>query len=571
MSSTMLWDKLLKDMDANTPWQRLKSNLLLLLQLLAALLLVLVLLRPYLPQVVPLAGDTIVLVDASATMQATDTDTSRFEEAKRRLDDMIARLGQGRLAVIRVGQQPEVVSALSGNQSMLRQTSKKLRPGYGKANFPAAFALAEAMARKSTDPLIVIISDGVNLPTEVKFNFPVSFNHVGERNNDIGIENLSTRYGDNGLVGLIKVKNYSEKSVSADMELAADGNLMDVRSITLGPNESQNVFWQNKGSGTKVLEARLVVKDDFILDNTAAAVVKSRAKSEGVLVTRGNIFLERALTLSPQITLYKTTPEDFRPGEFDFYVFDGWMPKNLPLAPALVVNPPGDQTVFPLEGSVGPAFIESATGSALLEFVQFKDVLLAEARTLHATPNSKLLTAAGSTIAATFTINNSRQAVFAFDLHDTDLALKPGFPILINNLLDWLVPPGAVLTPAVTAGESVSILLNPKAIDATVSGPNGGEWPLRTGLGQTLFTGEYPGLYSLRQTYSGGKEDIAYFSVSIPPLGDNGILPQEVSSDYDGTSGGTQNGAGKYELWRWLAFMLLLVIAAEWWVFTNGY
>ena len=40
VSSTFLWQHLVRDVEANSPWQRLRRSLLLLLQLLCALLLV---------------------------------------------------------------------------------------------------------------------------------------------------------------------------------------------------------------------------------------------------------------------------------------------------------------------------------------------------------------------------------------------------------------------------------------------------------------------------------------------------------------------------------------------------
>jgi Ca-activated chloride channel family protein len=48
VSSTFLWQKMVRDVEANAPWQKLRRNLLLLLQLLLMLLLVLALARPVL-------------------------------------------------------------------------------------------------------------------------------------------------------------------------------------------------------------------------------------------------------------------------------------------------------------------------------------------------------------------------------------------------------------------------------------------------------------------------------------------------------------------------------------------
>lgn len=46
--SHLLWDRVLKNIEANRPWQKLQNRLLLWLQLLAAALLVFALLQPYL-------------------------------------------------------------------------------------------------------------------------------------------------------------------------------------------------------------------------------------------------------------------------------------------------------------------------------------------------------------------------------------------------------------------------------------------------------------------------------------------------------------------------------------------
>ncbi len=72
VSSTMLWQKLLRDREANAPWQKLRRNLLLLLQLLILAALVLALARPFFPISSVISGSTVVLLDGSASMQATD-------------------------------------------------------------------------------------------------------------------------------------------------------------------------------------------------------------------------------------------------------------------------------------------------------------------------------------------------------------------------------------------------------------------------------------------------------------------------------------------------------------------
>src|SRR5512137_650067 len=82
VSSTLLWQKFLADTQANAPFQRLRKNWLLFLQLLLLTLVVLALARPFVAGKNKPTSRRIVILDASASMQATDESPSRFERAR---------------------------------------------------------------------------------------------------------------------------------------------------------------------------------------------------------------------------------------------------------------------------------------------------------------------------------------------------------------------------------------------------------------------------------------------------------------------------------------------------------
>src|SRR5260221_14181347 len=107
VSSTLLWRQATQDLQASRPWQRLRITLLLLLQILAAIAVVLVLTRP--PTFIrsPIGGDTIIILQASASIQATDVPPSIFEEAKNRISDLIDGLGpDDHLSIIAMARTP---------------------------------------------------------------------------------------------------------------------------------------------------------------------------------------------------------------------------------------------------------------------------------------------------------------------------------------------------------------------------------------------------------------------------------------------------------------------------------
>jgi len=149
VSSTYLWQQLLLDREANTPWQRLRRNLLLLLQLLILALLVLALARPYIVVPAVSAGQTALLLDASASMNATDSpEGTRFEAARRQALEMVETMSAGdRMTVIRVAAVPEVLVPYTNDRTLLRDAINSAQPSLASADWAAALTLAGDAAK----------------------------------------------------------------------------------------------------------------------------------------------------------------------------------------------------------------------------------------------------------------------------------------------------------------------------------------------------------------------------------------------------------------------------------------
>src|SRR5579871_5240800 len=76
VSSTLLWQKFLAETQASEPFQKLRRNWLLILQILLLLLAVLALTRPYFPTKARSSDLRVLILDASASMESTDESPS---------------------------------------------------------------------------------------------------------------------------------------------------------------------------------------------------------------------------------------------------------------------------------------------------------------------------------------------------------------------------------------------------------------------------------------------------------------------------------------------------------------
>src|SRR5215211_7348509 len=81
VSSTFLWNDLIRDLAAHEPLQRLKWSLLLVLQLLALALVSFAVARPFTEHQGERPVQAVLLLDGSASMQAADVSPTRFSRA----------------------------------------------------------------------------------------------------------------------------------------------------------------------------------------------------------------------------------------------------------------------------------------------------------------------------------------------------------------------------------------------------------------------------------------------------------------------------------------------------------
>lgn len=194
VSSVLLWRRLPRDFQAYAAWRRPLWDLLLFLQLLAVALGALALARPSLSAA---AGRHLAIVlDGSASMQAADVPPSRFEAARQIARELIVKLDQNDMvSLVLAGPRPEVLARERHHGSLLAALSEA-GPGDAAADMPSALALAASLAaaRPGQRGEVVAITDGAFELEEVSaLPAPVRFIKVGVKGENRAITEAGIR------------------------------------------------------------------------------------------------------------------------------------------------------------------------------------------------------------------------------------------------------------------------------------------------------------------------------------------------------------------------------------------
>ncbi len=568
VSSLLFWRQQTIDRQANAPWQRLRVSLLLLLQLVVALALALAVMRPGFARSPAVASTTIVLLDGSPSMLATDVRPNRFSVAVDAARGMTKEVGGSRqMAVVLLGDHARLLAPPTSSRGTLRRALSQARAPAQTANLGEGISVANALLSGRPGGSVVLVSDGhFAVPNPApRVAAPLRYWSVGSGGENVGIEAVS-RQADG--LATVRVTNTGREQHDLQLELRADGQLVDVLPVQVGPNGSADVDWPGLPKGTAVLEARLTPGDAFALDDTAWLVTEDTAHRRALLVTAGNGFLQRALQLRGDLDVTVVKPEDQRPGAYDLYVFDGFVPPGELPHPALLVNPPQGAGPLPPDVEADPgAVLPADPRDPLLRYVSVKDVHVQAASRVPPLSGWRTVLAAENGPLLLVTKDEPRLAQITFDIHRSDLPLRPAFPVLVQNLVTHLLGSGFA-NQTFPVGEPLQLAADDGVQALDVRGPGELHATLKPPFPATFDATAEPGVYTVRQLGS-QNDQVRRFVVQLDVVEQSQIAPG-AGPALEAAPGRTGRAPpSTSELWPWLAALALMVVSVEWVVFLR--
>ncbi|MCA1568962.1 MAG: BatA and WFA domain-containing protein [Chloroflexi bacterium] len=500
VGSTFLWQQLIRDVEANAPWQKLRFSWLLLVQLLIAAIVVLAAARPFSAVESDLAANVVLVVDTSASMATSTRDENRMDLARERARDVVGRLPVGgRITVVAAADTADVLVSETDDTDAALEAIDGITATQLPGDLTDAFALSSALAQRDADSTIVIVTDvaGNRLP-EVGVGAPVVVERIGATDANQAIAALSAlrRSGGAQLDLFVAVSNPSTAEATRRLEVYADGALIDARDLTIPPGQRSEALVTTVPGGARLVEARLAGSDALITDDRAFAMVPADETTRALLIGGGNAYLENALALLPRLELYAVDEDGYSDAIADaaeagtpygLLVFDGVVPDEPPQLPALYLDPDQDAAF----GAVGdqienPVIDRADPDEPLLRFVDLSTVHIGRAREVELADgmHAAVQTTGGNPLVAVGEVDGRRIGVIGFDLGESDLPLQVAFPLLMSNLTEVLLPTvEGILPSSMRLGESVSVAVDPRIERVLVTNTGSPELPGATDLG----------------------------------------------------------------------------------------
>jgi Ca-activated chloride channel family protein len=585
VSSTYLWRQVIRDVQANAPFQKLRKNLLLFLQLAAVALLALALARPFW-RGRGLGGRSIVLiVDTSASMTATDVGSSRLDAAKREAMKLVNDMkAEDQTMLLSAAAKPEAVTGFSADRSELSRAIEGLKPKETMTNMRDAVNLAAALVAARESSQIDVVSDGAFEPvTNVNLGKThVVFHPIGRASHNVGITGVDYRRslgGERMVQVFVTMHNFDSKARTFNVVLSTPpltkggegGGLLDAHEVTLPPGgESPEIFDLPEPEEPITLKAQLDLKDDLAADNQAALVITPRKTIRALLVTEENVFLENAISVDPDVEPETVKPAEFtKPDGYDVVIFDGAAPKTLPEGNYFFVNCDSSQSpAEPGPETENQGLMDPGRTHPVLRYVDFGQIRWTAMR--HGTPKgwAQELASSESGPAIVAGEKGRMRALwtgFNLDLAHGSFPLTVSYPIFVSNALRWLAHSDDSAQAQTRTGTAITLDAPPAVAKVTVVKPDGAksELPVPPRGGAVFDDTDEIGVYTA--TGSGYRR---VFAANLADYAESDIAPRrspELGTNPPGQAG--RQVTVVREIWPWLAAALLLLLAVEWWAF----
>ena len=447
-SSLMLWKEAYKNTQANTPWEKLKVNIMMIIQIILFLLCIFALMKPFLNFGAVKYKNLIVVIDNTASMSTINEDgSSRLEEAKE-----IARDYEKSISY---DVNKNIIEYCGNSNYKIKSSIDDISQKYGSGDIEEIVPYVKSLGEGLDGYEALIISDkSVNV--QGMNGKSISLGNSGE---NAAVLNVSHKDIEGKIAVIATIANKGNTEYSGDFSIYDEDELLKVSELNIKKGETVTLNYTLDGVKGKFIKGELSKKDCVEKDNVYYDPIKKNEVKKIMLVTDQNIFLEKALNNLENTELFKTNSiENISGDEYDLYVFDNVTPQVLPSGKGniLFINPESNE-LFNVQ-DIDDAKRIFGEEDVLSKYASNLEFVVSKYKNISIPYYGKAILKSGDDIVGFIGENEGKKiAAIGFDIHNSDIALKKEFPIFMYELGNKLVQSGAIYKNTYIGGETIEI------------------------------------------------------------------------------------------------------------------
>ena len=574
ITSTYIWELSEKFLKRKNPLSGLTGLISLILQILIVTVVSLSIAKPIftLPGA---AYDYCFVLDASGSMNIEQGKTTRFEVAKDEIVDLIKDAKDGSsFTLLCVADESIMTFQGITDKKYAIELVKDVEPEAVAVDTMKSLNTAQAYFTEHPSSLMYLVTDK-------SFDTAANIEVITVTDNATNYAITDVQYSHSGgklTVGANIISYGGDANIS--VRLSVDTEAKNEGAIAVKDGELTPIKIECTVPRFSSFKVEILNSDAYGADNSITTYNLDSDKTYSTLiVSETGFFFEAVLDalLDSEVTVI--SPEKYEKGideVYGLYIFDSYEPPVLPNGAVWLVNP--DTSIkdsgFNVKGKVSltesDVIKKSASTSTMVRkllegieggeiyiknYVKYSGMYL-NFHTLFTYDSNPMIFAGANGL-------GNRQVVFAFDVHESDIALSTDFVMLIGNLVEYSFP-DVIDSSDYVAGEEVLVNITSTMESVKAIAPSGEEVYMESdGTTATLKLSEV-GTYRVIVTEGGRNNEYPVYAAA--PLSES--VPVVSEGDFS-LSGEREDRKidGKYDPATLLFVMLVLLFLADWGVY----
>lgn len=560
--STLLWNEVYKNTRANTPWEKLRKNIMLLLQIIILLLLILSLMRPFLNFGGKTYKNIILVIDNTASMSAEYGDGSRLEEAKRLAKEVLfSTKDDTNTYIISFDGNSNLLQNGDFNKEISNEVISSISQSYNTGEISESLSFVKAIGEGIEEEYEVIAITDKDFSLGDVNGKVVSLANSGV---NASIDNISHKFLEDKVRVIATITNRGAGEYSGDFSLYDGEELISVETLDLKEGENKTLTFDLPSIKSEFLRGELSRKDMILEDNTYNHVIGKKKVNKVLIVTEQNLFLEKAFASIQNTEVYKTNSASNLTSEdnYDLYVFDNVTPDIMPSKGSILfINPSSNEFFNVINGGEGGE--AKAVIGEVSKYLEETTFTAAKYNSIEIPYYGRgFLNIDEDFIGFKGEVDGRKIAALSFDLHNSDFPLKKEFPILMYELGENLISSGMIYKNNFKAGEKIIAKGLSLEENISLTYPNGDT--LEISSGDEIREDNNLGIYKLED-----KEEKELFSVNFPSEkeGNTNVNNISESENIANVKSDLKRGLNISPL---LIILAMAVVAFEWIMYKKG-